>query len=360
MLNLISSIFALSILVLIHEFGHFLMAKRIGVRVETFSFGFGPKLFKIKRKTTQYVLSAIPFGAYVEIGGSNPNDKLSGEKWEYLSRSVGERAKIILAGPLLNYILGFLIFSLIFFLGCPTLTPKVGELIDGFPAQEKGISVGDRIVAIDGRQIKSWDEAIEIIHKKLSGSLTLTIKRDDKEFGVSLEPKVKKVKNIFGQEIEMGLIGIMPSDEIIILKYGFLNSFYLGLKRLLNLTFLTYKGIWMIITGGLSVSESLTSPLGILYITNKAANLGFIYLLYIMAIISASLAIFNLLPIPVLDGGHIIFLILEKIKGKSISYKAQEIITQFGLVLLISLGLLAFYKDLLRLQFIDKLIRLWK
>ena len=176
---------------MVHEFGHFIVARRLGVRVEKFSFGFGPKLFSIKKGETEYLICLVPLGGYVKMAGDEPGENITGQRWEFLSRNAADRFKIIFAGPLLNYILAFLIFSVIFMFGSPTLTTEVGTLLKGYPAESQGIMAGDRILAIDGKNVKYWEDVTEIIHKHTDGVMILSISRSGKK-----EPKTRNKKEI--------------------------------------------------------------------------------------------------------------------------------------------------------------------
>jgi regulator of sigma E protease len=347
-------------LILVHEFGHFIIAKRSGVRVEKFSFGFGPKLFSVKKAETEYLISAIPLGGYVKMAGDEPGEELKGEAWEFLSKPVIERFKIIFAGPLLNYILAFLIFSVIFIFGSPTLTTEVGGLLKGYPAEKQGIRVGDKIVAIDSKKVKFWEDVTEIVHKRTEGSIKVSIERGGRQFDMDLKPMVRETKDIFGKKIKIALLGIAPSQKIEKVRYGVITSFSMGFKKLMQLTFVTYKAIFAILTGRISLKESMTGPIGIFMITGKAAELGAIYIFHLMGILSASLAIFNLLPFPVLDGGHIIFLILEKLRGRPLSARTQELITNIGVSFLVLLTLFVFYSDIMNFGVLDKIGGLFK
>ncbi|MFH1778575.1 MAG: RIP metalloprotease RseP [Candidatus Omnitrophota bacterium] len=338
-----------SVIILVHEFGHFLLARRVGVKIEIFSFGFGPRLFSFKRDDIEYRISAIPFGGYIKMAGDDPAEERKGEPWEFLSQSVGNRLKIVFAGPLLNYILGFILFSLVFYMGYPTLSTKIGDLLDGYPAKKSGIRVGDEIIAIDGKPARHWEEITEIIHKKTEGSLTLTLNRSGSEIIVTLTPLVKSTKDLLGRTIKIGLIGIAPSEKIEYVKYGMLKSFELGFERLMKITVLTYQGLWRILTGAMSFRESAAGPIGIFNIMVSVAKIGIIPLLQLTAYLSALLTIFNVLPIPALDGGHMMFLFLEKVRGKPVSRRAQEIATQVGMTFLIALMLFVSYNDILRL-----------
>lgn len=360
MLSLISFLAVLSVLVLIHEFGHFIAAKRLGVRVEKFSFGFGPKIFSIRRGDTEYLISAIPLGGYVKMAGDEPGEELKGEKWEFLSRKISERFRIIFAGPLLNYILAFLVFSVIFMFGSPTLTTEVGSLLKDYPAEKSGIVAGDKILRVDEKQVKYWEDVTAIIHKHTEGTIRLTLARKDKVFDVEVQPVIKEVKDIFGSNTKIALLGIAPSQNIENVRYGFFQSFGMGFKKLMDLTGLTYKALWFMITGKMSLKESVTGPIGIFIITGKAAEMGFIYLAHLIGLLSASLAIFNLLPLPVLDGGHILFLLIEKLRGKPLSNKTQEVISNVGVSLLILLTVFIFYNDIMKFGIFDFLGKFFK
>lgn len=348
MISAIVFLLVLSILIVVHEFGHFIMAKRCGVKVERFSLGFGPKIFSLKKGDTEYMLSAIPLGGYVKMAGETYQDKLSGESWEFLSKSPGERFKIVIYGPLLNYILGILLFSVVYMLGSPTLTNEIGKVIDDYPAKAAGMKAGDKVISIDGEKVEYWNELTKIIHKKLDGDVRLSVLRDGREFSLTLKPKIKEYKDIFGKDVRVAMVGIAPTDELVFIKYNPLKAIYKGFSRTLELTTLTFKALWSMITGGLSLKESVTGPVGIFLLTAKAAKLGLVYLLNMMAVISTSLAIFNVLPIPVLDGGHLVFIIAEKIRRKPVSQKVQDVATHIGLGFLIMLMVFVFYFDIVR------------
>jgi regulator of sigma E protease len=360
LLSLVYFLVVLSVLVLIHEFGHFIIAKRIGVRVEKFSFGFGPKLFSVKKAFTEYQVCAIPLGGYVKMAGDDPAEKLNGEKWEFLSRKISERFKIIFAGPALNYVLAFLIFSVILPFGSPTLTTEVGSLLKDYPAEKSGILVGDKVVKIDGRDVKYWEDMTEVIHRHLEGPIRLTVERKGDTFDIEIQPAIRDVKDIFGKSTKIALLGVAPSQKIENVKYGFFAATGMAFKKLTNLTALTYKAIWSILTGKMSLKESVTGPIGIFVITGKAARMGLIYLVHLMGLLSASLAIFNLLPLPVLDGGHILFLFIEKMRGRPLSSKTQEFIANIGIGFLVLLTVFIFYSDIMKFGIFDVLGKLFK
>jgi len=357
MFSLLVFILVLSILVLIHEFGHFLVARKLGVVVERFSLGFGPTLFSRKKKDTEYAISAIPLGGYVKLAGDTLED-YKGRPFEYLSKTPGQRAGILVFGPLLNYVAAFFCLWIVLFLGFPTLTSKVGQTIDGFGAQAAGILKDDRIVSVDGREIKYWEELQKIIQAKKAGEVArVSLLRNNTLFNVEVKIKEQEVLSLLGDKKNVGLMGIVPSEEIVKVRHGLLPSFGLGIKKLFDLTLINYKAIWRILTGKLSVRESVSGPLGIFYITSKAAELGFVAVIYLMAVLNVSLAIFNLLPIPLLDGGHLFLLVIEKIKGKHLSQKFDNFVTQLGLSLIILLAVLVFYNDLVKFGIFEKIAK---
>ncbi len=358
MVSLLVFLFVFGLLILVHEFGHFIVAKKLGVRVEKFSLGFGKALFMRKKGGTEYTINALPLGGYVKLAGDNPQE-YKHKPDEYLSKTPSERAAIILFGPLLNYAMGFLCFWLIFFAGYPTLTTKVGGLIDGFGAKDAGVEAGDKIIAVNGKNVAYWEELQKIIHdSKGAAAMKFTILRNNKEIELDIKIKEKEVQDLIGTKQNIGLIGITPADEIIRVRHGFWRSCFLGIEKTRDLTTMTYKALWRMITGKLSFRDSVTGPLGIFYITSKAAHLGIIAVLHLVAVLNISLAIFNLLPLPVLDGGHILLLGLEKIRGRALSMKAEQAVTHFGLTLIIALAVIATYNDILKFK--DKIFSCFK
>lgn len=355
MLSTISFILVLSILVIVHEFGHFIVAKRTGVRVEKFSIGFGQEIFGVTKGDTRYSVSLIPLGGYVKLTGETEEEPIKGEKWEYLSRSVGERARIIFAGPFLNYILAFFIFSVVFVIGCPKLTSRIGEVVSDYPGAIAGLKKGDRILKINDREVSYWEDVTRIVHSNKKPEMKLVVERAGQPIDLLVEPMTQEIKTVFGSKKSVGLIGILPADEIIYVKYGIIKSIYMGGKEIVTLTYVTYRALWATMTGVIPFKKSITGPVGIFYITGQAAKLGFVYLLQLMGVLSASLAIFNLLPVPVLDGGHILFLTIEKVRRKPLPHKTQENMTQIGLILLICLIAFVFYNDFVRFGVIEKL-----
>ncbi len=359
MFSIIIFIIVLSILIIVHEFGHFIIAKRTGVRVEQFSLGFGPRLFGWKKTGTEYIICAIPLGGYVKLAGDNP-EEFSGQSDEYLAQPVGQRARIIFFGPLLNYILAFLCFWLIFFLGFPSLSCRVGGLVENFGAEKAGIQANDLILAIDAQEVKVWGDLQGIIQNKIDQQIvTVSILRNNQELQIPVRIKQEKIDTIWGEKKTIGLMGIKRADEFVKVRYGLVKSFFMGGDRLFYLTRLIFKSLTWMILGKVSFRQSVTGPLGIFYITKEAAHLGIIPLIQVMAVISMSLAIFNLLPLPVLDGGHLLFLLIEKIRKRRLSNRTEKVITQIGFSIIILLIIFVFYNDLLKYDVFNKISKWW-
>lgn len=355
MLSTLTFAFILGVLVLVHECGHFIIAKLVKVRVEIFSIGFGKKLFGIKKGDTDYRISLVPLGGYIKMAGDNPEEDRQGRSWEFLSKPVGKRAMIVFAGPLFNYIIAFLLFTLIFIIGFPSLTAKIGEVKEGYPAETAGIIAGDRVISVDGKDVELWEDFSDLIHAKTSGeNVSLRIERGEQVVTLDVRPKVEVLKNLFGEDIKVGLIGVGPADETKLISYGFGKAVQLGAQRIVALTKVTYLAFFNMVIGKISMKE-LAGPVSIFKISGDAAKMGFVAVLHLMAVLSINLAIINLFPIPVLDGGYLFFLLLEKIKGKPLSIKTQEIAMRIGMSLLAVLMIFVFYNDFNRVGILEKI-----
>lgn len=358
-MNLLIFLFILGILIVVHEFGHFMAAKKVGVKVEKFSFGFGRKIISKKINDTEYLLSAIPLGGYVKLAGDSL-EEYKGAKDEYFSKPAGKRFWIILCGPLLNYVLGFFLFFLVFLIGYPMVTNIVGGVKEGFGAQEAGIRSGDKIIAVDGQEVLYWDELKELISKKeISTSAKITVLRDGKEYSFDVKIKEDTFSGASDQKQPVGVIGIEASKDMVLVKHSLIESYFLSAQKAWDLTVLTYKALWRMITGKMSLRGSVTGVVGMYVMTAHIAKAGIVALMDFLGILSISLAIFNLLPFPVLDGGHILFLAIEKIRGKALGLKTEKVVTQLGLSVIIMLALFVTYNDVVRF-FGDKIAKIFK
>lgn len=358
-LNLVTFLMILGILIIVHELGHFLFAKKVGVRIEQFSLGFGPVLWKKKRHHTEYSINSILLGGFVKLSGDNL-EEYKGQPYEYFSKSPSARAGIIFAGPFVNYLLGILIFWFAFIIGFPTMTTKVGGLKEGSGAQLAGILVGDRIIAIDGIKIKYWEELQKIIHPKSDKDIVnITVLREKKEFSFPVQVKTEELDDLVGSKQKAGIIGISVSEEMFLVKHGVVESFHLSMSKTWELTKMTYVGLWRMIIGKLSMRESVTGPLGMYYVTTKVTKVGFGAVLHLFAVLSISLGIFNLLPLPILDGGHILLLVVEKIRGKALSVKVDRVVSKVGLTFIVGLAVFVTCNDIIRF-FGDRIAQFFK
>lgn len=358
-MSLVIFVIVLSVLIIVHEFGHFLTARSLGVKVERFSVGFGPKLWSKVHRGTEFMVCAVPLGGYVKMAGDE-RSQAQGLPEEYYSKSPGHRSLIVLMGPIVNYVLAYLCLCLVFMLGYPTLSNKVGEVLEGYPAAVAGLQAGDRIVEIDSQKMDNWEDVKNYIARSPGSPLNVTVEREGSRLIRTVTPQMDVLENIFGQQEKVPVVGIKPEEKIVTSQYGPGESIAKGGEKLWEITSLTYKALYRIITGAMSAKDAVTGPIGIFYIVREAATMGFSHLLYIVGIISASLAIFNLLPFPILDGGHVVLLAVEKIRGRSLPEKVEENIARIGVSLLVCLALFVFYWDLVRFGWFDKLFNLWR
>ncbi len=344
MFSLLTFVILLGVLIFVHELGHFLTAKRAGVRVERFSLGFGPVLLSKTVDGTCYSLCAVPLGGFVKMAGDAAGEAKGGSD-EYCSQPVFKRVLIVACGPLMNYLTGMICFILVFWIGYPSFGTKVGQVLDGYGAQAAGILKGDRITAIDGGRTVYWEDVQRLMRlKRSSGSVRVSIDRD----GRNLELDVP-LKAVPSAGVKQGaFLGVSPAEETVVIKRGFIESVRQGVLRSAELTVLTYKAFWWMITGRLSLRDSVTGPVGIFVITSKAVDAGISAVLSLAAVLSLSLAIFNLLPFPVLDGGHLAFLLLEKLRGRPLPARAENIIGNAGMSALVLMAVFVTYNDILR------------
>ncbi|MFH0877100.1 MAG: RIP metalloprotease RseP [Candidatus Omnitrophota bacterium] len=348
-------VLTLSVLILIHEFGHFLAARQLGIRVEKFALGFGPKILSKKVGDTEYMLCAIPFGGFIKMAGDN-NEECKGRADEFLARRPGHRAQVIFGGSLFNYILAFFCLWFVYFLGYPRSTTTIGELVNGMPAQTAGLQAGDKVLEVDGQPVLFWNELTKKIYAKKGELLRLKVRRQAQEFEIELTPQMKQVETAWGKKVELGLIGIRQSDEVIKVRYGLGEALVRGARELVQMTVMTVVSIFYIVTGTMSFRDSVTGPLGIFFITSGAAQLGFSAVLQVAGILSMSLAIFNMLPLPILDGGHMVLLGLERLRKRPLPVKVEEVINNIGLSFLIVLAIFIFGNDILRYGYWDRLL----
>lgn len=347
-MSLFYAILLFGFLIFIHEIGHFLAAKLSGVRVLKFSIGFGPKLISRKIGETEYLLSAVPLGGYVKMYGEDtPNEIIEKEK-SFKHQPVYKKMFIVIAGPLFNILAAVALFWFIFVYGVPVLKPVIGEVIESSPAYTAGFKAGDRILEIDGRKISNWFDMAQLIQQKPERVLNFKIERDGKLMELTVTPQAKETKNIFGEKIIVGQIGIKPAEEFFIHRDDPIIALARSFQKCYEIIELTYLTIVKILQRAVS-TEVIGGPILIFQVAEKTAEQGLVNFFSFAAIISINLGIINLLPIPVLDGGHILFFLIEAIRRKPLSEKFVSISQKIGIALLVALMMLAFYNDILRI-----------
>lgn len=347
-MTIIAAVIALGVLIFVHELGHFLAAKQSGVGVEKFSLGFGPKILGKKIGETEYLLSAIPLGGYVKMVGEDPKEESAVKENSFNFQPLWKKFLIVFAGPAFNILFAVFLFILIYSVtGVTILSNRIGQVVPGNPADKAGLEKGDIITSIDNQKTKTWADITKAIHQSPGKDLKFIILRDSKETVIFIRPRLGKVKNVFQEELEVGLIGIGPAEPV--KKHDPFLIIYSGFKKTWDFIVLTLLAIVKLIQRVLP-ANTIGGPIMIFQIVGEQVKIGIFNenLYSFLAILSINLGILNLLPIPILDGGHIMFFLVEAIRRKPISPNKKEIAQQVGLFLLISLMLLAFYNDLLR------------
>jgi regulator of sigma E protease len=350
MMTLISAIVLLGIIIFIHELGHFLFAKLMGVRVLKFSLGFGPKLIGKKQGDTEYLISAFPLGGYVKMLGETPGDELQEEEkpFAYNYQPVWKRFVIVFCGPLFNILFAVVIFYFIFLNGLPVLVPEIGSIMPNTPAEQAGLMEKDKIIRINEQAINQWDEMTEIIHNSPEKQLMLTIQRGEKSIELAIIPEKKNVKDLFGENKEVGLIGIRPSGNTVLRKLNSFEALSGSIVRTWEIAGLTLISIVKLIQRVIPM-DTIGGPILIVQMAGEQASRGALSFFLFMAIININLGIINLLPIPILDGGHIVFLGIEALRKKPLSEKVISVSQKIGLALLLALMTVVIYNDVLRL-----------
>ena len=359
-ITLLSFVVVLGVLIFFHEFGHFLIARLFGVGVEKFSLGFGPRLIGKKIGRTDYRISAIPLGGYVKMVGEEPDAEVppADIPVSFTHKHVFKRMCIVAAGPCFNILLAIMIFFTIFLIsGLFILKASVGEVREGSPAFAAGLKPGDEITAIDGKPVSNWNDMTETIGASNGKTLKINVKRADTDLVFQITPELIPAKNIFGEDIKRYIIGISSAGEFYIKKLNPFQAMTESLQQTYNIVDLMVVVLGKLITGRIS-TDTLGGPIMIAKMAGDEAKSGIENLILFIALISVNLAIINLLPIPVLDGGHLLFFILEAIKGHPVSLKVREIAQQIGLFIILLLVILVFYNDIFRYK--DDIFRFLK
>ena len=435
-MTILAFLFVLGVLIFVHELGHFLMARRIGVKVLTFSLGFGPKLINVKRGDTEYCISAIPLGGYVKMAGENPEDSRTGAPDEFLSKGKWQRFQVLVMGPIMNLVLALVVMAVVFYQGAQV--PKferepvvIGTFAENSVGQAAGLKPGDRVTAIDGKPIETWDQFSMAIVAKAKRQVTIGYLRDGRpaeiilvpaaqgkyEMGdIGIQPQIhpevdevspgqpaaeaglKKGDVIMGvddqQKISydklietirrsngstlqfhvkrggvMQTIPVTPRDnggtvmvgaqirawETVTVNPGAIDSVKLSAQKNWEWSKMIVETLAGLFTKETSVKQ-LMGPVAIADLSGAAAEAGWVSLFSLMAMISLNLGLLNLMPIPVLDGGHIFILGLEGLARRDFSMRVKEKMLLAGFVLLLMLMVTVIYNDLMRIQWIEKLV----
>jgi regulator of sigma E protease len=346
----LSFIVTLGVLIFIHELGHFIVAKRVGIRVEKFSLGFPPNIFSKQVGETTYCIGVIPLGGYVKMIGENPDEESTGAPYEFMSKTILQRAAVIFAGPFMNYILALVLFTSLFLRGTPVVDPDhviVGSVEKSDPAYKAGLQEGDQIIAVDGKPTNSFDSVRIAINSKIMAPVHVTWLRGNDTLQADITTRLEAQPNATGGMDSIGVIGFSQKIQ----RYesgGILEACKHGFITTHTIVWETVKFVKKLVTGQVS-PKLLGGPLFIAQQSGKEASKGVASLIFFMALLSVNLAVLNVLPIPVLDGGHLLFLAIERVRGTPLSMKARAMAQQVGIVFLFGVILLVTYNDILRM-----------
>lgn len=357
-------LFVLSLVVFFHEFGHFLVARWCGVRVLTFSIGFGPELIGFcDRHNTRWKISAIPLGGYVKFFGdenaASMPDKaglaaLSSDerKDSFVFQPVAKRAAIVAAGPLANFLLAIVIFAAIFMVyGKQSMSARVDAVQPNSAAAAAGFQAGDVVLSIDGQSIDSFADMQRIVSESAGEALKVTVERNGVEQVLTATPQLKEVKDNFGNGHRIGILGISRSTAPADLKFQPVappQAIWLGVQETYFVIDRTLRYIGGVVVGR-EAADQLGGPIRIAQMSGQVATLGFIALIHLAAVLSVSIGLLNLFPIPLLDGGHLLFYTIEGARGRPLSERAQEVGFRIGLAIVLMLMIFATFNDIVHL-----------
>jgi regulator of sigma E protease len=350
--NGVSFLFILTVIVFFHELGHFAVARANGIRIEVFSIGFGPELFGWTSRTgTRWKVSLLPLGGYVKMFGESMSGAGDEEQAElsvsFHHKTVGQRAAVVVAGPLANFLLAIVVLSVLYATdGQPFTPPEAGVVQPGSAAQAAGIKAGDRFVAVDGQAIERFEDVQGIVRMAPGRELTIVVRRDGRDITLKAVPKHHTVVDRFGGETKMGLLGVSRSGPNYV-RHGPLESGYRAVQDTWRLSLFTLKAVGQIITGARS-ADGLGGPIRIAQLSGQVAELGISKVFWFLALLSINLGLVNLFPIPMLDGGHLVFYGIEAVQGRAVSDKIMEYGFKVGLGLVVSLFVFVTVQDLLR------------
>ena len=339
MLTVLACIFVFGILVTVHEFGHFITAKLTGMKVEEFSIGFGPKIYQQQEGETLYSLRMLPLGGYNKIAGMDPEDPEDLERG-FNSKPVTSRMLVILAGSLMNFILPVLIFFGIFLaygMEVPQNTPVLGQIVEGYPAAQSGLKEGDRVLSINGQPVSQWPDIRTRLADAGTKPVPFEIQRDKEKLTVTVPP-------VLNPETGKPFIGVVSSlKKVQLTPWQAAVSSVTATKNIIKNM---YASLYHMVTG--KTKAELSGPVGVAKMAGQVAHKGFDMLLQFTAMLSLNLAIINLLPLPALDGGHFLILLIEAITGHKLGKTAMQNIQKIGVAMILAITIFATFKDLTR------------
>lgn len=361
------AVIVLGVLIFVHELGHFLVAKLFNVKVEKFSLGFGPKIFGKQIGETEYLLSALPLGGYVKMFGetgmieggdvppsggelvqAEPRELTEEEKSRSFSHKPPlARIAIVSAGPIFNLLFAWLAFIVLGMLGVPTVTAKIGDVLKDKPAAKAGIVKGDIVTAISGKPVEQWEDIAKLISGSKGAPIVLSVKRGTEILDVNIKPEPRISKNLFGEQVNGFAIGIAAAGEVVTEYFGPIEAISKGTTQTAKVIELTFMSLVKLAQRVVPL-DTVGGPIMIVKMAGEQATAGVSNFLAFMALLSVNLGILNLLPVPVLDGGHLVFYFWELVTGRPVNQKVREYAQQIGIALLLGLMLLAFYNDIVR------------
>jgi regulator of sigma E protease len=353
----------LTVLVFVHELGHYLVARRNGVRIEVFSIGFGPEIFGwYDRAGTRWKLSAVPLGGYVKMYGdadasSLPSDSLATMSEDdravsFHHKRLGQRIAVVAAGPAANFIFAIVLLAGLFAtVGQPFTPPDVGQVQPNSAAEQGGIKPGDTIAEIDGRKIERFEDVQQAVRLNAGAAMKIVVRRDGRDVALAVTPQMTEMTDRFGNVHRVGLLGIGRSG-VDYVRHDPATALWRAVEETWNLSVGTLKAIWQMIIGARATDE-LGGPLRIAQMSGEVAQGGIVAIVWFMAVLSVNLGLINLFPIPVLDGGHLLFYFAEAIRGKPLGQRAQEYGFRIGLALVLTLMVFATWNDLVHLRIVE-------
>lgn len=338
--TILATVFVFGLLILFHELGHFMVAKSVSMRVTEFAIGFGPKIFSFRRGETMYSLRAIPLGGFNKIHGMDPDEEQ--DERSFNSKPVWARMLVIVAGSTMNFILPILIFLIIYLsagIETPSTQPVIGSVFNDKPAYTAGLSNGDKILSVNGQSIENWKQFVSIVQINAGNKLEIRFDRAGVERTAVITPE-------YDPRTNRGIIGVSP--EIIVYKPGLFEAIKLSVNNTYLIASNMLTGIIQMLTG--KVAADVSGPIGVAQMAGQVAQLGILPLLQFAAFLSINLGLINLLPVPVLDGGHIVTLAVEAVRRKPLGKQSMYVMQMIGFVLLMMLMVLATFKDINRLK----------